>query len=331
VLGADLTVQEGRAEVQKSLEAALAGSPTLSLTTKSTMIVGDHAVTLGEYTVTSGTGTEASTMGGTYLVLLNNNNGRWEIAGNLNNLNAAPPPGFVQSSGKEAPPEKGEMKEFVAKFTQFYDASDWAGLAGMYTADAKVAFSQAPLIEGTAAIRERFEQRFGSNSSPKVEFARCRLSMNLDADWAVDSGWFTVKAAPASGPFTQDGMYMNLLQRQPDGSWKIHWSVVNGYPGRTRPSRPHEAAVMRDRAGWRATARCRSGLAGDGETTLEGSSVPPSSRHRVRALEELRGWRLRGWKPSAPSWQDPLAQHGVIRGGRGPRPRCCSRGLGVGA
>ena len=229
VLGADMIVLEGRAEVQKSLETALAASPTLSLTTRNTMVVGDHAVTLGEYSVTSGTGAQASTMGGTYLVLLHDNNGRWEIVGNLNNLNAAPPSGFVQSSGKEAPPEKGEMKEFTAKFTQLYDASDWAGLAGMYTADAKVAFSQAPLIEGTAAIRQRFEQRFGSNSSPKLELHDVG-TMTLDADWAVDGGWFTVQAAPPTGRFTQDGMYMNLLQRQPDGSWKTHWSVVNGYP-----------------------------------------------------------------------------------------------------
>jgi ketosteroid isomerase-like protein len=85
------------------------------------------------------------------------------------------------------------------------------------------------VLEGAAAVRQRFEERFGGGASPKIEIHDVG-TMELSPDWAVDGGWYQFSATTPSGPVNQGGMYMNLLRRQQDGSWKIHWAVVNGRP-----------------------------------------------------------------------------------------------------
>jgi ketosteroid isomerase-like protein len=227
---ANQAVREGKAELQAALEEEMKGSPTLSLTPNSSMVVGDHAVGLGEYRVqASGEGGQAMSIGGAYLTLFHRENGQWKIRGLITNLSGEAPADFFVPSDDETPPDNGTMKAFVGLYTQLYNASDWAGLAALYTEDAKVAFSQSPLLEGAAAIRQRFEERFGASASPKIEIHDVG-TMELDADWAVDGGWYRFTANPPSGPVAQGGMYLNLFRRQPDGSWKIHWAVVNGRP-----------------------------------------------------------------------------------------------------
>ncbi len=56
-------------------------------------------------------------------------------------------------------------------------------------------------------------------------------------DWAYSRGTYKARLMPKSGgrPVSIDGKYMTILQRQPDGSWKIHRDIFNSNvapPGR---------------------------------------------------------------------------------------------------
>jgi len=44
----------------------------------------------------------------------------------------------------------------------------------------------------------------------------------------LDGGWYAASATLAAGKVVREGMYMHLMKQQPDGSWKIQWSVTNG-------------------------------------------------------------------------------------------------------
>lgn len=230
VLAANMSVHEGRAEVEAALAEEMKGSPTLTLTPKESMVFGDHAVGIGEYSVKTSSAGQGEGLTGSYMTLFNRENGQWKIGGLITNLSTTPPADFMISTGdEEEPADDGTMKEFVNRFAEAYNRSDWAAVANMYTSDAQVAYSTRPFIAGTDAIRQRFEESFGTDSKPNIVIHDVG-TLPLDQEWALDGGWFTVKASPEGKPFTQNGMYMNLVRRQADGSWKTHWSVVNGYP-----------------------------------------------------------------------------------------------------
>jgi hypothetical protein len=53
---------------------------------------------------------------------------------------------------------------------------------------------------------------------------------DLADGWKLDAGWYEMTSTPPEGAMTQSGTYVNLLRREPDGSWKIHWAVSNGQP-----------------------------------------------------------------------------------------------------
>lgn len=224
-------VHMGKAELLASLEAEIAGSPTLTLTSRETMVFGDHAVDIGDYTASTTLDGTAANFAGTYLTYLQRQDGQWKIAGGINNFSAPPAvPLPAPTEEEETPPDAGTMQEFTAAYVQAFNASDWAALGAMVTDDAKIAFSQAPLIEGgPAAVQARYTERFGAESSPMIEIHDVGTQELADG-WALDGGWFTFSATTPEGRITQTGMYLSVVQRQPDGSWKMHWHVSNGTP-----------------------------------------------------------------------------------------------------
>jgi len=229
VLAADQSVRQGRPAVLAALEQEAAGSPTVSLAATHTMVFDDNAVEIGEYTNQFG-GDQPITLAGNYLSFLQQVNGQWKIAGLITNLSSEPPAGFALDTTSITPPaDDGAMQALVDGYTKAFDSSDWAALASEYTSDATVAFSMAPLVMGQDSIRQRFEERFGQTANPSIVIHDVD-TMPMANEYSLDGGWYVVKATTPDGAITQTGSYINLLQRQPDESWKIMWGVTNGYP-----------------------------------------------------------------------------------------------------
>jgi uncharacterized protein (TIGR02246 family) len=230
-LWADGTVSMSRAQVQSNLEADMASSPTLDLQTDDVMVFGDNAVARGSYSVNlSPAGADPVTLTGNYLTHFNRTDGAWKINGVATNFNALPPEGAVPEAPADdepPPPDSGTMGDIVAAYTQMMSAGDWAGLANLYTEDAVASFSNAPQIEGRSAIQARFAERFTGPATIELHDVG---TLDLGAGYAIDGGWFTLTAPTPEGNVTQGGTYLNLMQQQPDGSWKIHWSLSNGQP-----------------------------------------------------------------------------------------------------
>jgi uncharacterized protein (TIGR02246 family) len=231
-LWADGNVNQGKAAILVDLEADMAGAPNLTLTPGETMVFGDRAVAHGTYSVsTTPPGAPAAlTLAGSYLTNFLRTGAGWKIAGVISNMAAAPPEGFAMGdlSALPEPPENGTMQAFGATFSQHFAAGDWAALAGHYTEDAFVGFTEAPPIEGRAAIQARFQERFAGATEQQIEIHDV-ATLDLGDGWALDGGWFTVTIATPAGRMVQTGTYNNLLRAQPDGSWQIHWGLSNGH------------------------------------------------------------------------------------------------------
>jgi uncharacterized protein (TIGR02246 family) len=226
-LAFDGGIHMGKPAILANLETAMAGSPSLTLTSGGNMVFGDYAVSRGEYSVTSTPpGGTAATLAGNYLSFFTRENGAWKLSAVITNLNAPPPDGMPRGPQPgEAPPEDGTMKDFVANYTEHFNLGHANVVAGLYTEDAAVAFSGMPLAQGRAAIEAALTQRMAAGS-PKVTIHDVSTT-DLADGWKLDGGWYETTATPPTGTVTQSGTYMLLLRREADGSWKIHWAVTN--------------------------------------------------------------------------------------------------------
>jgi len=229
-LQADGGIYEGKDGITASLEATMAGSPTLSLETTETMVVGDQAVAIGAYTVqTTAPEVGAVNMAGTYLTHFHRENDAWKISAVITNYNAPPPAGLPAGTAPdEAPPDNGTLEDVVSAYVQHFNLGHPDMVAALYTDDARVSFSNDVLLEGKAAVQAALAERMATGS-PKIEIHDV-ATMELGDGWLLDGGWYRLTATPPEGSITQEGTYMTLVRTMPDGTRKIHWSVTNGQP-----------------------------------------------------------------------------------------------------
>ncbi|MFN0180957.1 MAG: YybH family protein [Gemmatimonadales bacterium] len=232
--GADGSIDLGKPAILKGLEETLAAKPTVTLTPAETKIFGDRAITRGSYTLgMTPPGGAAISLGGSYLTLFERVAGTWKIGTVVSNYNAVPPAGTPRDTATAvtAPPaEAGTMKELVAAYTQHYNMGHASVVAGLYTDSAYSAFADAPAMQGRAAIESYLTQQM-SQGSPQLTIHDITTT-ELPGGWAIDGGWYEVKANGPQGPVNSNGVYVLLAQRQADNSWKIHWSTNTGGPAR---------------------------------------------------------------------------------------------------
>jgi len=220
----------GKAAILAGLEAEMAASPTLTVDPAASIVGADAGVTRGSYSVTATPpGGSAVTTSGHYMTVNERVDGAWKVNVLVTNFDTVPPPEALAPPVEpgEPPPEEGTMKELGAQFTQAFNAGDWATVASLYAEDAVVAFSNAPLVEGRAAVQQRFAEMWTGGQTIVIHDVG---TLDLGDNMFVDGGWFEVTGATPEGNVSSAGAYLNLLRRQPDGSYQIVWGITNGQP-----------------------------------------------------------------------------------------------------
>ncbi len=133
---------------------------------------------------------------------------------------AAEPEPVVQA------PSPAEMQARTDAYVQAVEAGDAAALAELYTTDAVLMPSDAPAVKGKAEI-----QAF---ATPRSEQSTTKLTIDttetqVGGDWLYAWGTFTSAVTLKAGGETIEaaGKWMNISQRQADGTWKIHRGIWN--------------------------------------------------------------------------------------------------------
>jgi uncharacterized protein (TIGR02246 family) len=227
-LPASGNVFEGRAAIEADLAAGMAASPQATINSMETMIFGDMAVGIGTYSIAaSPEGAEAMAWSGAYMNLVVKEDGEWKIAANLSNFDAAPPLDWAWDTYEgEVPEDAGTMAELVEFYESQYNMGHAAEVASSYTDGAMAAFSDNPFRSGMSEIQAQLQTNIDTGAIVTIHDVS---TTELADGWAVDAGWYQLNASDAGDP-VRYGNYMNLLQQQDDGSWKIHWMVTNGWP-----------------------------------------------------------------------------------------------------
>ncbi len=129
-----------------------------------------------------------------------------------------PAPEVVQLSDEDVASIK-QVSQTLVKANQV----DWDAWIDVFTEDAVRMPPNITIIEGREAIRARAEA-----SQPFTSFTVTPLEIDGLGDLAFARGTFTSTRAPEDAdPITESGKFIQILRKQPDGSWRIFRDIWN--------------------------------------------------------------------------------------------------------
>jgi ketosteroid isomerase-like protein len=102
-------------------------------------------------------------------------------------------------------------------------AADWDGWANLMTEDVVFLVPNGPPVEGRAAVRA-----FGEAFPHLTAFTAEASEVAGNGGLAYNRGAYSFTATPDSGPpLNEQGKFLGVYRRQPDGSWRISRNIWN--------------------------------------------------------------------------------------------------------
>ena len=111
-------------------------------------------------------------------------------------------------------------RDFSLRWVAAANAGDVDRLVSMFTDDAVMMEPETPAATGKEAIRSQLQAFFDEVS---IEDDSVAVEVRLAGDWAFARGRFTTIVTPKAGgePNQIRGTWIDIRERQADGSWKI--------------------------------------------------------------------------------------------------------------
>jgi uncharacterized protein (TIGR02246 family) len=118
------------------------------------------------------------------------------------------------------------IKNTNLKFAEIFKRGDAAGIAALYTADARLMPPGAPTLSGTEAITAFWQAAMNQGiKGATLETIDVETSGGA---LATEIGQFTLSMeSPRGGQVEQTGKYI-VLWKNDAGTWKIHADIWNG-------------------------------------------------------------------------------------------------------
>ncbi|WP_421726413.1 YybH family protein [Bauldia sp.] len=113
------------------------------------------------------------------------------------------------------------LEDFHAAYNEAFNRGDAAGCAAFFSEDVALLAPDQPMVRGRKAFEEAYQSRMdqdsgGTHTNALVEYG-------VEGDMAYEIGTFAV--AGTNPP--EKGKFVNILKRQPDGTWKVTVSIFN--------------------------------------------------------------------------------------------------------
>lgn len=132
---------------------------------------------------------------------------------------------FAQDDNSELKQTLNEMNKKIAKA---YMAHDIEAMLSFYADDAISLPSYAPMMAGKDAIKSGMEME--QNSNFKVtDFKLANTNVITNGDLVCDIGTYemTMEMENMDKPYTDNGKYLTVYEKQSDGSLKIKAEIWN--------------------------------------------------------------------------------------------------------
>jgi uncharacterized protein (TIGR02246 family) len=134
---------------------------------------------------------------------------------------ATPPPPDTRAADERA------IREIEVEADKAAAAKDVDRYVSFYADDAALFFPNAPLVTGKDAIRKTTEALFGTPGF-SLSFKTTKVEVSRGGDLAYSYGTNTVTMNDPKGkPLTDQGKYVAVYRKEPDGKWKVVADIGN--------------------------------------------------------------------------------------------------------
>ena len=118
------------------------------------------------------------------------------------------------------------INDIWAVYASSLEAGDITAWLSLWTEDGVQMPPNEPPNIGKDQIQEKNKAAFDQFT---FEMEITNEEIRVAGDWAFSRGTYTAIFSPKNGdqPVPIDGKFMTILERQPDGSWKIHRDIFN--------------------------------------------------------------------------------------------------------
>lgn len=146
----------------------------------------------------------------------------------------APPPAAPAAPALNAPADIAALNAAREGFMKGYEAGDAEAIGNLYTKDAISESNNQPSLTGRDAIVASLKGMFEQVSVKTVLTGDDTKTLG---SVGVDSGHYAVTVTPKGGgtPFTNEGRYMVVYVKEPDGQWRV-WRDMDNAIGAPRPA-----------------------------------------------------------------------------------------------
>jgi uncharacterized protein (TIGR02246 family) len=151
----------------------------------------------------------------------------------------------AQAPQTAAPADTPSINDLRSGYQAAFNAGDAAALAALFTDNAVSLPDHRAPIEGRAAIQQDFQNQFAQVSG---NIQIMPVDTEINGETAYERGTYSMTVTPkaaGSAPMTEDGKYIVILKKQPNGSWLIQNDINNtsvpppgmAMPGTNAPGR----------------------------------------------------------------------------------------------
>ena len=106
------------------------------------------------------------------------------------------------------------LDDFLAKF----NAGDVEGVLAHYESDAAFVDEPGKVVQGTDALRESLNKFLSMKPTLTLVKTETILAGDIGSNYAK---WTITGTGPDGEPVSMEGVAIDVIRRQPDGSWKM--------------------------------------------------------------------------------------------------------------
>lgn len=125
------------------------------------------------------------------------------------------------TSSASAPDDLAANRALNQQFAAHLRARDWDAISRLYAEDAVLMPPNMPPVHGRAAIRDHL-----AAFPPLEKFSLVDAAVEVRGDLAYGRGRYEMTLALPGSP-TDEGYYIEIRKRQPDGAWRYVAEIYN--------------------------------------------------------------------------------------------------------
>ena len=111
-----------------------------------------------------------------------------------------------------------------AQFAETLARGDMEAFGALHTEDTLLLPPNAPRVSGRQGVVSFYKEAVDAGYK---NFSFTSVQVGSDGDLAYNVGRYSVDVPTDEGTTTDSGKFVDVYQRQSDGSWKIHVSIFN--------------------------------------------------------------------------------------------------------